>query len=190
MVLVILGAAGAIPFYFESPSLFYKTGFDKTMLRTGKILGIFTAVLLLIQLVLISRFSVLDNAWGLKQLFHFHRTNGFIILIFAFAHPVLILGADNFVFFPFEPKYWPEFMGILLLLSLVLFVGVSHWQKQLGIQYKTWRFFHKLAAPLILFLAGSHIYTVSRTFESGVPFYALVLGGIMAAFLVIRKNLR
>jgi predicted ferric reductase len=180
----------AIPFYFESPSLFYKTGLDKIMLRTGKILGIFTALLLLIQLVLISRFSVLDKLWGLKQLFHFHRTNGLIILTLAIAHPVLILGADHFVFFPVEPKYWPEFIGILLLLILTLFVGISHWQKKLGIGYKPWRLFHKLVAPLILFLTGVHVYNVSRTFESGIPFYALGLVAVISAFLVTRKYLK
>lgn len=190
LLLAVLGAAGSIPFYFESPSLFYKTGLDKIMLRTGKILGIFTALLLLIQLVLISRFSVVDKLWGLKQLFHFHRTNGLIILTLAIVHPVLILGADHFVFFPVEPKYWPEFIGILLLVILTLFVGISHWQKKFGIGYKTWRLFHKLVAPLILFLTGVHVYNVSRTFESGVPFYALGLVAVMAAFLVIRKYLR
>ena len=160
------------------------------MLRTGKILGIFTVVLLLIQLVLISRFSVLDKLWGLKQLFHFHRINGLILLTLAIVHPVLILGADHFVFFPFKPKYWPEFIGTLLLLILTIFIGISFWQKKLGIQYKTWRLFHKLMAPVILFLMVVHVYNVSRTFESGVPFYTLGLGAVIAVCLVIRKYLK
>ena len=124
------------------------------------------------------------------QLFHFHRTNGLIILTLAIVHPVLILGADHFVFFPFESKYRPEFIGILLLLILTLFVGISHLQKKLGIGYKTWRLFHKLVVPLIFFLTGVHVYNVSRTFESGVPFYALGLVAVMAAFLVTRKYLK
>jgi predicted ferric reductase len=190
MLIAVLSAAGSLPFYFESPSIFYKTGLDKIMLRAGKILGIITAVLLLIQLVLISRFPVLDKLWGPKQLFHFHRTNGLILLSFAVAHPVLILGADHFVFFPFEPKYWPEFIGILLLLILTIFVGISHWQKNIGIQYKTWRLFHKLVAPLIFLLMGVHVYHVSRTFESGVPLYALGLGAVTAVCLVIQKYLK
>jgi predicted ferric reductase len=190
LLLAILSAAGAIPFYFESPSIFYKTGLDKPMLRVGKVLGIAGAVLLIVQLVLISRFPALDKIWGLKQLFSFHRTNGLIILTLAVAHPVLILGADHFVFFPLEVRYWPEFIGILLLLILTVFVGGSHWQKKIGLNYKTWRLSHKLVAPLVLFLTGIHVYNVSRTFESGVPFYALILGAVTAACLVIRKYLR
>lgn len=187
---IVLFAGGTLPFYFESPSIYYKTGMDKWMLRAGKILGIYAAILMCFQLILISRFPGLDKIWGLKTLFQYHRINGLILLFLAMAHPVLILGADHFVFFPFELKYWPEFIGILLLVILAFFVMISHWQKKLGIGYKAWRVLHKLIAPVIIGLMLVHVFNVSRTFESGIPFFSLVAVGLTAAALLIRKYLK
>lgn len=186
----LLGAACTIPFYFESPSLYYKTGMDKFMLRTGKIMGIITALLMLLQLIFIGRFSALDKIWGLKNLFHYHRINGLLILTLALIHPVLIFGADHFVFFPFESKYWPEFVGVILLAILALFVGVSHFQKKLGMDYRIFRIMHKLIAPGILFLMFIHVFNVSQTFESGLPFYALGALAVVEFFLIIQKYLK
>ena len=151
ILLAVLIIGCVIPFYFESPSMYYKTGLDRFMLRAGKILGILAGMCLFFQLILIGRFSTLDKIWGLKKLFHYHRRNGLILLIPALIHPVLILGADHFVLFPLESKYWPEFTGVLLLGILTLFVGTSHWQKKLGMDYKTWRFFTKQLQGLFFF---------------------------------------
>ncbi len=190
ILLAVLGVACTIPFYFESPSIYYKTGIDKFMLRTGKILGIMAAMLMSFQLILIGRFSALDKIWGLKKLFQYHRNNGLAILIIALIHPLLILGADHFVLFPLKFKYWPEFIGILLLALLILFVGISHWQKKLGIDYKIWRGLHKQIAPGIFLLMFVHVFNVSRTFESGIPFYALGAGGGIVILLLVRKYLK
>lgn len=190
ILFAVIGVACTIPFYFESPSIYYKTGIDKFMLRTGKILGIMAAMLMFFQLILIGGFSALDKIWGLKKLFQYHRNNGLVILIIALIHPVLILGADHFVLFPFKFKYWPEFVGILLLVLLILFVVLSHWQKKLGIDYNIWRVLHKQIAPGIFFLMFVHVFNVSRTFESGIPFYALGAGAVSVVFLLARKYLK
>jgi predicted ferric reductase len=188
ILIAVLGGACTIPFYFESASIYYKTGMDKFMLRTGKILGIVAALLMVFQLIFIGRFSALDKIWGLKKLVHYHRINGVILLIVALIHPVLILGADHFVLFPVESKYWPEFVGVFLLVMLLLFVGVSHWQKPLGIPYKMWRGMHKRMAPVLFLLMFVHVFNVSRTFESGVPFYAAGAGAVFVVCLMIRKS--
>ena len=190
ILLAVISAACIIPFYFESPSIYYKIGMDKLMLRGGKVLGIFAGMLMFFQLILIGRFSVLDKVWGLKTLFHYHRINGVTILFVALIHPVLILGADHFVLFPFEYKYWPELMGILLLAILILFVGVSHWQKELGLDYKRWRLSHKLMAPGVFFLMFVHVFNVSQPFKSGFPLYAMGAGAVTIIFLMIRKYLK
>ncbi len=186
---VFLSAACSIPFYFESPSMYYKTGMDRFMLRSGKILGIITAVFMLTQPVLIGRFLFLNQTFSVKKLFKFHRINGMMLLITALIHPILILGADHFVFFPVELRYWPEFMGVLLLFILIIFVAMSVWQKPLGLAYKTWRFYHKIIAPLILILMFIHVFNVSKSFESGAPFYFLGAAGIITLVLFLRKYL-
>lgn len=183
----ILAAACMIPFVFESPSIFYKTGLDKMMLRGGKVMGIITAVLMLLQPFLAGQLPWLKKVWGLKKLIQFHRQNGVFLAVTGALHPVLILGADQFVFFPFEFKYWPEIAGIILLLLLVLLVVVSLWHKTLGMDYKIWQLIHKTAAPVILLLMIVHVLNVSRSFESGVPFYAVIGAGMITALVMIRK---
>lgn len=185
----ILCAACTIPFYFESPSIYYKTGMDKLMLRSGKIFGIITVVFLLFQPVLIGRFSLLDRIFTIKKLFQFHKTNAMILLVTAIIHPILILGADHFVFFSFESKYWPEFIGVFLLILLLPFIVISFLQKKLGLNYKTWRMLHKIIAPFIFILMFIHVTNVSRSFESGWPFYLLSAAGLITIFLFIRKYL-
>lgn len=185
--IAVLGLACSIPFYFESPSMFYKTGFDRFLLRTGKILGIIAATLIFFQIVLISRFKHLEKVFKIKTLFQSHRTNGLILLGAAVLHPVFILGADDFVLFPFEAKYWPEIVGIALIVLLFLFVVISYWQKQFGLNIKIWRLLHKTFAPVIFILLFIHIFNVSRTFESGLPFYILVFIFSAGLGLIVRK---
>ncbi|MBC8439384.1 MAG: ferric reductase-like transmembrane domain-containing protein [Deltaproteobacteria bacterium] len=186
---VVLYAACTIPFYFESPSMYYKTGMDRLMLRSGKIFGIITTVLLLFQVVLASRLQVLNQVFTAKKLFQYHRTNGLILFVSAMIHPILILGADHFVFFPFESRYWPEFIGVFLLMVLLPFVLLSVWQKKLGLNYNTWKLFHKTLAPVILILLFIHAMNVSRSFESGWPFYLLSAAGLIMVFLFARRAL-
>jgi predicted ferric reductase len=182
--------ACTIPFLFESPSIFYKTGAEKIMLRTGKILGIAALVLMVYQLILISRFALLEKIFGMKALYQAHRLNGRIILAAVIAHPILILGADNFVFFPVEKKYWPEFTGIFLAFLIVFFIGISIFNKRIGITYKTWRMMHKTIAPFIFILLFIHILYVSRTFESGTPLYFLIATGVACLAMIIGKWLK
>jgi predicted ferric reductase len=188
--ILIIGIACTIPYYFESPSMYYKTGIDKLLLRSGKILGIIATILIFYQLVLISRFAALEKAFKMKSLFQGHRTSGLIILAAAALHPIFIMGADHFVFFPFESKYWPEITGIVLLSILVLFVLVSHWQKKIKLDYKLWRLLHKSFAPIIVVGLYIHIHNVSKTFESGLPFYSLTIVFSLSLILIVRKYLK
>lgn len=190
LYLGIISAACTIPFLYETPSLFYKTGIDKIMLRTGKVFGIIAGTLMIIQLVFVSRIKRLETVFGLKNLFNWHRASGLIILVAALVHPVLILGADHFVFFPLESKYWPEFAGIILLVLLTFFVLVSHWQKRIGVPFKTWRLLHRFTAPVILVLMAVHVVNVSRSFESGLPFWGFFTMLGVAGLVLIGKYLK
>ena len=186
----VLILACTIPFYFESPSIFYKTGADKIMLRAGKVIGIAALVLMGFQLIFISRFSWLEKLFSMKTLYQAHRLNGRIILGAVIAHPILILGADHFVFFPVEQKYWPEFAGVFLFFLILFFIGVSILYKRIGMAYKTWQMIHKTVAPLIFILLFIHIAFVSRTFESGIPLYFLIAAGAACLAMIIGKQLK
>lgn len=190
LYVLIIAAACTIPFAYESPSIFYKTGWDRFMLRTGKMAGIIAALLIMIQPVYVIRMKWFEKRFPLKKLFRYHKTGGLIILAAALIHPLLILGADHFVFFPLQAKYWPEFAGVVLFVLLSVFILMSHFQKKIGISYKIWKRLHRAGAPLIIVAVPVHAVNVSRSFESGPPFLGLMILAAAAGAMLIYKYLK
>lgn len=188
--MVILGSACLIPYIYESPSLFYKTGLDKFLLRFGKIAGIIAAVMICFQVVYTFRPVWFKSVLSPLQLLKYHRRSGLVILFCVIVHPVFILGADHFVFFPTELKYWPEFTGIGLFAVLNAFILVSYWQRKSGISYKTWRLLHRIFAPMIILGMAVHVLNVSRSFESGMPFWGFIVMLTVTAFFFTIKYIR
>jgi predicted ferric reductase len=109
-LLLIVGAC-TIPFVFESPSIRYKFGIHKTFLRSGKVFGITAAVLVFFQVLSVSRLKILDRIFSLNRIYMFHRMNGLAIACLALMHPILVIASENFILFPFEIRYWPEFVA-------------------------------------------------------------------------------
>jgi predicted ferric reductase len=188
--LALLILVTTVPFLYESPSMFYKTGMDKLLLRTGKIIGQIAALLIIFQPFFVANIKFFSRIFSVKKLYKYHRCSGVIILALSIVHPVLILWSNDFVFFSFEMKYWPEFTGIILTTFLIPFIIISTFQKQINLDYKIWRRIHRILAPLLITLMFLHIFNVSTSFEEGVPFYGLVFAGCITMILVIRKNMR
>jgi len=188
--LFIIAGACMVPFYFESSSMFYKFGIDKALLRGGKIVGMLAVVLLMLQMLLASRSRILDRIFSLNRIYAFHRINGITIAILASVHPILILAADNFAFFPLEKRYWPEFLGIALLMVLLCIVIVSNWRQNLGIAYDRWLPLHRVAALTAMAAVFLHVLYVSETYETGTPRMLLLIAAILTLLLAIRLGCR
>ena len=167
--LVVIASAWTLPFLFESPTLYYKFGLDKTLLRGGKLMGLTATILLLFQLLMVSRFKFLDKIFSLNRLYTVHRYNGIAILTLALLHGVSILAAGNFTFFPLEIRYWPEFLGISTAVVMLGIVISANWRQSLRMPYEFWRRTHQVVAPLSITAVCVHLLFVSETFESGLP---------------------
>jgi len=187
ILILVLIFACAIPFYFESPSLFYKFGTAKVLLRAGKIFGIMAGVLLIVQLVLISRFFFLDRVFGQDRLCWFHKINAIALTFAAMLHPFFVLWADDFAFYTLEIRYWPDFMGMGLLFVLCLMTLVSVFRDRIRIDWNRWSLAHSIVAPLIFVLFFIHVLNVSKPFGSGLPNQLLLLSLFFTACLFIRK---
>lgn len=174
LVLFILAGAWTIPFLFESSSILYKFGIEKTFLRTGKVLGVTAAVLVFFQVLLVSRLKFLDRIFSLNRIVTFHRMNGIAIAFLAIVHPILIIAAQNFALFPFEKRYWPEFLGVGVLIFILVVVTTANWRLMFNIAYDKWLRFHRLVTLAAIALMTTHILFVSETFKSGLP-HTLVL---------------
>ena len=169
LAILLLAGGWTIPFKFESFSILYKFGMEKTYLRTGKIIGITIALLLFFQVVLASRFKIFEQVFSVKRLLSLHRLNGMAITLLVISHPLLIKASESFTPYTFEKKYYPEFLGMGVLTILLLLSLTAIFRKFFKISYGKWLILHRLGATLLVFVLPIHILFVSETFKSGIP---------------------
>jgi predicted ferric reductase len=175
VALLLLAGALAIPFAYESPSMWYQFGAAKVSLRTGKLMGMAAVVLLLLQLPLAGRSRVLDRIFSFFGLIRQHRIHAWIIVAMALSHPICVLGADGKWTVPLEMRYWPEWIGVVLLASLLIQLICSQWRQRMKLGYRIWLTAHRISGLLIVALLVAHVLYVSETFsEPGLPRTALL----------------
>lgn len=187
LFLLLLAGACYLPFRYPSESLFYKFGFPRLLLLSGKLLGVTGGLLLLVQLLAVSPLICPEWLFSRAARLRFHRANGLGLLLLV-CHPLLILGADDFAFYPLQKKYLPEFLGMATLFCLLLLVLTAQFRARLPFSYQAWRTGHRLGALVVVALLLSHLLTVSETFRWGLPHrlalgYAAGEGGLLAMIL-------
>jgi predicted ferric reductase len=181
---LLLVGAMSVPFFFESPSMWYKFGFDKALLRTGKMFGLAAATLLFFQLLLAGRLKVLDRVFSLPGLVRSHRLNAIVILFLASSHPILVLSSEEKFIIPLEQRYWPEWVGVGVLTLIVIQFSVSQWRRSFRITFHRWLLWHRCVGVSILGLVILHILFVSETFsEEGFPRTAVLVSTALLAML-------
>ncbi len=173
-VCALLVGASSLTFVFETGSILYKLGTDKTLLRTGKVIGLIAAVLLLFQLILSARFKLLDRIFALNRLYIYHRVNASVIAILAVIHPLLVFAPEDIGSIPIEIKYWPEVLGALLLILIGLITATGLWRKFLDFSFDRWWIFHRAAAFIASVMLFFHILYGSETFEAGMARYIII----------------
>jgi predicted ferric reductase len=191
LILLLTAGALSIPFLFESPSMWYKIGIDKGLLRAGKMLGIFAGMLLLLQLPLAGRLKLLDRLFALPGLVRQHRYHAWIIALMALLHPLCVSIPEDRLLIPLEMRYWPEWIGVALLSLIALQCVASHWRKRLKITFHTWMRCHRVAGVLAAALVIIHVLYVSETFETeGLPRAAVLIaaGVFLLVLLWIRTG--
>lgn len=167
--LLALASAIGLPFIYESQTLWYKIGLDKTMLRVGQISGMLALTLLYTQVLLAVGGPFLEKTFGLKNLMSWHRTGGVLIAFFALLHVLLILLPEGLANLPIGWKFWPEMVGALLLWVIVAMAISSRYREKLKLNYKRWRSIHKPLGYLAIFLVSIHVLYVSESFEQAIP---------------------
>ena len=183
-VVLITLAAASVAFLFESPSIHYKFGWDKIMLRAAKIIGLIAAVLIFLQLPLAGRFKLLDRIFSLPSLYNQHRINGYVILMLIVIHPILVTIPEDRLMIPFEVRYWPEWIGAALLVAVFVQIVLSRWRTRLVKAYHRWLYFHRALGWSMLILLVLHILNVSETFEfEGLP-RTVVINAAIVWFIV------
>ncbi len=181
VVFVIAGAL-TIPFVYESQTLWYKVGADKTFLRAGQLIGLLALAALIVQILLGTRGAFLEETFGVQMLMVWHRTNGVLLCSLAALHIILVLVPEGISNLPIGTKHWPEMIGGILLLIICSQAISSLYRQQLGFIYKKWRAIHRALGYLALCLAAVHVLFVADSFAQGIPRIALLV--VLAAVLV------
>ncbi|MEN8691624.1 MAG: ferredoxin reductase family protein, partial [Desulfobacterales bacterium] len=188
---LLLVGAMSIPFFFESPSMWYKFGLAKALLQTGKMLGLAAATLLFFQLIQAARLKVLDRVFSLPGLVRSHRLNAIVIFFLALLHSILVLSSEEKLIIPLELRYWPEWVGVGVLTLIVIHFSVSQWRRAFRITFHGWLLWHRCVGVFILGLAALHILFVSETFsEEGFPRTAVMVSTaiIVVLWLWVRSG--
>ncbi|WP_028584181.1 FAD-binding oxidoreductase [Desulfogranum mediterraneum] len=187
ILLGLLAAGATVPFLFESTTMLYKFGWDRGLLRLGKVVALWATLLLPAQLMMVARWQWLDRLLGGRFLRQGHRLGAGLILLLVLAHPLLILlpeGLDNL---PLGWKFWPELVGAALLALLIL-QSLAALLPHSGphavtIPYHIRQRTHRLVGLFLPLLLLIHIRFVSDTFRQPLPATLLLIVGL--AFLLL-----
>ncbi len=166
LLYLLLATHFAIVLWFWWPlnvDLFRAGDLASIFIALGRLVGVLTTNLILLQLILIGRPVWVESVFGLDKLSRIHRWNGHVILVLILLHPTLlalghsILNQTSFLgqeidFLLNWPKVIFAFIGVCVLLVTI---GLSISIARRRLKYETWYFVHLLNYT-VLFLIIWH----------------------------------
>lgn len=189
---IVASTVLAIPGYYETMTLWYKTGVDRTMLLAGQYVGLAALILIYLQVVMGVHGSVMGRIFGHANAVRFHRINGAVIAGAATAHVLLVLIPEGLSNLPLGKKFWPEMIGAALFLMIILQSFTSLFRTTLQLPFRIWSRFHKPAGYLAVVLVTVHVLFVSDSFEHPIPRILVaalfLLTAVTAAWTRIQSN--
>lgn len=189
LLITVLALAAMIPYIYQSQSILYKFGVDKTMLRLGKVAGLLAATLLLLQIISVSRLKIIDLIISRKKLLQFHQIAGITLVLLALLHPLLVFWPEDLSILAVKWQYWPEVLGALLLLFIWIIVATAKLRVFLKFSGLAWMRFHRAGVNLAAVAVVTHTITVSDTFEQTVPRTAIFCFAVFYGILWLRLRI-
>ncbi|MCH5672335.1 ferredoxin reductase family protein [Streptomyces gilvus] len=191
----VLAANAAVVAYF-----FAQAGFaSNALIVLGRLAGLYGALVMAFQLVLVARLPWLDRRIGMDRLTSWHRWTGFALLWTLLAHAVFIsFGyADGAGVGPVTElvdlaETTEGVLRAIVALGLILVVGaVSARYARRRLAYETWHFIH-LYTYVAVVLAFTHQVAVGTTFTASSAakaywygLWAVALGALVLGRLVL-----
>ncbi|MFI6274085.1 ferric reductase-like transmembrane domain-containing protein [Streptomyces sp. NPDC050988] len=186
---------------------FVQAGFaSNALIVIGRLLGLYGALLMAFQLLLVARLPWLDRRIGMDRLTSWHRWVGFGLLWTLLGHAVFITFgyADSSGMDPVSQlvdlaeTVEGVLRAVVALVLILVIGGVSARYARRRLAYETWHFIH-LYTYLAVVLAFTHQVAVGTTFTAssfataywygvwGVALGAVVLGRLV---LPLWRNMR
>jgi predicted ferric reductase len=169
LFLLLAGAAVSVVFVYETQTLWYKVGWQKTMLQGGQMCGLLALLCIQVQILLGARVALLAEIFGAAALMRLHRANGLVVVALAFSHAALVVIPEGVTNLPLGWKFWPEQVGAILLFFLLATVITAWFRQQFAFSYPRWRAFHRIIGYPAVAVAALHVLFVSESFAGGLP---------------------
>ncbi|MFJ4534463.1 ferric reductase-like transmembrane domain-containing protein [Streptomyces tibetensis] len=173
---------------------FTQAGFaSNALIVLGRLTGLYAALLMAFQLLLVARLPWFDRRIGMDRLTSWHRWTGFSVLWLLLAHAVfIVLGyAASSSLDPVNQlvdlaETVEGVLRAIVALTIILVVGaVSARYARRRLAYETWHFIH-LYTYVAVVLAFTHQVAAGTTFASSpvatAYWYALWGGALSAVF--------
>ncbi|MFE0422338.1 ferric reductase-like transmembrane domain-containing protein [Streptomyces sp. NPDC058953] len=187
-----LTANAAIVAYF-----FVQAGFaSNALIVLGRLTGLYAALLMAFQLLLVARIPWLDRRIGMDRLTDWHRWTGFsllwlllghaVFIVFGYARPTGMGPVDQLVDLAKTVEGVARAVVALLLILVVGTVSARFARRRLA--YETWHFIH-LYTYLAVVLAFTHQVAAGTSFASSglaTAYWYALWGGALGAVAVGR----
>ncbi|WP_405825242.1 ferredoxin reductase family protein [Streptomyces sp. NBC_01390] len=186
---------------------FVQAGFaSNALIVLGRLAGLYGALVMAFQLVLVARLPWLDHRIGMDRLTTWHRWVGFGLLWTLMSHAVFITFgyAEGTSMGPVDElvelaETTEGVLRAIVALALIMIIGaVSARYARRRLAYETWHFIH-LYTYVAVVLAFTHQVGVGTTFTSSSAattywwaLWSVALGSVFLGRVVLplRKNLR
>ncbi len=193
---IFLANLAAISFVFWHGSSFLVTnpGNGNVFVALGRATGLLLQFAILVQLVLISRISPIESAFGFDRLNRVHRTLGFSLFLLLVAHPLfLAIGygmmtdtppvAQTVTFLSEWEDVFKAFLGTLIFL-LVGATSIPPIRKRL--RYEKWHFVHLLTYLAVILSFGHQTKTADVAFGPALYYWLALNAGVFGALIGYR----
>ncbi|GLX99963.1 ferredoxin reductase family protein [Actinoplanes sp. NBRC 101535] len=171
---------------------------NNTFGSLGRLLGLYLAFALAVQLLLIARLPLLDRGIGMDRLTGWHRWTGFVIFWCAVLHPTfVILGFARYDGVPFLRTaltlfgQLPVLLGLIAAGLIVLIVALSVRIARRRLSYETWHAVHLLMYAVVTLGVIHQVYEgTAFTVTVGAQVYwwglwAFAVGALVTGRLIV-----
>jgi predicted ferric reductase len=171
----------------------------------GRLLGLYLAFAVVVQLLLVARLPLLDRGFGMDHLTGWHRWTGFAVFWLAVLHPVVvILGFATYsnVSFLSETvtvsRELPILLGMIAVALIIVVVAFSVRAARKRLPYEVWHAIHLLVYAVVLLAVIHQVYKGS-SFTGSVlsqiywwSLWAFAIGALLTGrlFLPLVRNAR
>ena len=167
------------------------------LIALGRLAGLFSEFLIIIQLILVSRFTSIEIQYGFDKLISLHKKIGFFLGIFLISHPILLtIGYAQSKNISFLTQFlnfltkWDGVLGATIAFIIIVFVAIISIKKSREkISYEVWYFLH-LPLYIAVAIAFSHQINTGDMSSGGAMFYWFLINIVTIGILIFYRFLR